>query len=75
MREDGAVIDECAADDEGVGEVKGGHGGKLVDVGAADEDGFGVVLSNCVVKAEGFGEESRWHTGPEREDEEGEEIA
>lgn len=68
------MVEECDADDEGIGKVEGWHGGELIDVLTAYPDGFGVPLAYRVFEAEVFGQEAGWHTGPEGEDEEGEEV-
>ena len=49
--EDPRVVEQGGADDEGVREVQAGHGGELVDIVAADPDGFGVLLADGVVEA------------------------
>ena len=69
------MVDEGAAHGEGVGEVKGGHGGQLVDILATDESRLSVVLADGVVEAVRFGEETWRHAWPQGEDEEGEEVA
>ena len=73
--EDLGVVEECAADDEGVGEVETGHGGELVYGLAVDPDALGVLLADCVEEVVGFGEEARGHAGVDAEGCEGEEVA
>lgn len=69
------MVQERAPNAEGVGEVKTGHGGELVDIVSSDPDGFGFGLSDRVVEAKLFGQKTRWHGGEEGEDEEGGKVA
>ncbi len=75
MRQYTAMIDKRASDDKSVRKVQRWHSGELIDVGTTNEDAFCIVLADCIVEAEGFGEEARRHAGPESEDEECEEVA
>lgn len=50
------MIQESAADDEGVGEVKARHRSQLIDVLASHPDRLGLVLSYGIVEAEGGGQ-------------------
>lgn len=68
--DEAGVVEECRADCEGVGEVERGHGSQLVDVARLDPDALGVLLSDGVLEAVGFGEEARRHARVECEDEE-----
>lgn len=72
--QDLGVVEECAADDEGVGEVEAGHGGELVYGLAVDPDALGVLLADCVEEVVGFGEEARGHARVDAEGCEGEEV-
>lgn len=69
------MIEEGAADDEGVGEMETWHGGELVDGFAAYPDALGVLLTDGVEEVVGFWEEAGWHAGVEAEGCEGEEVA
>ena len=50
------VVEECTADDEGVGEMQTWHCRELVHVVCSCPDAFGVFLSHCVAEAVLFGE-------------------
>ena len=73
-RDQAGVVEECRANGESVGEVKGGHGGELVDVAGFGPDAFGVALADGVLEAVGLGEQAGRHAGVEGEDEEGGEV-
>lgn len=73
--EDGRVVNERAADGEGVAEVQAGHGGQLIDVLAALPYGLRVIVADSVVEAEFGMEQSRGHARPDAEDAEGDEVA
>lgn len=68
------MVDERAADGEGVAEVHGGHGGERVDVFAAHPHALCVIVAHCVEETVLFGEEARRHAGVEDEGHEGEEV-
>lgn len=72
---DARVVDEGASDDESVGEVETRHGCELVDVLTADPDTLSVVLTNSVVEAKRFRQQTRRHARVETEDKESSEIA
>lgn len=69
------MVEESAADAEGVGEMQTWHGGELVDRFAVHPNTFRVLLSDGVEKAVGFGEEAGWHAGVDTEGCKGEEVA
>lgn len=69
------MVEECAADHEGVGKVETGHGGKLIHGLAVDPDTLGVILTDGIEEMVGLGEETGWHAWVHAKGCEGEEVA
>lgn len=72
--EDAGVVQERAADAEGVAEVHARHRCEAVDVLAAHPDRLRVVVADGVEEAVLFRQEPGWHAGVEDEDYECEEV-
>lgn len=68
------MVNENAADAEGVAEVKTRHGSELVDEFPLGPDAFGVVVVNGVKETVLGGEEARRGAGIEGEDGEGDKV-
>lgn len=69
------VVEECASNDEGVGEVQTGHGGELVNGLAAHPDALGVLLTHGIEESVRLGQQTGWHAGVDAEDDERGEVA
>lgn len=72
--EDAGVVDDGAANGEGVREVQGREGGELVEEFAGGPDGLRVVVADRVMEAIFLVEEARRHAWEEGEYGEGEEV-
>lgn len=69
-----ALVDEDAADAEGVSEMHAGHGGQLVDVLAAHEDAGGVLGIDRVDEAKLLGQQARRHARVDGKGEKGKHV-
>ena len=72
--EDTGVVEHGAADDEGVAEMHGRHGGKRIDVITTHPDAGCVVVANGVQKSILWREEARRHAGIQGESHKSEEV-